>query len=86
MKCPRCQEDGLTSVITPSHSMVTDMYCAPFYDEAGVYHSHDMNAITQGLKCSNGHAGTRVRYPRCPASGCAWNADYDEWTKWDDTP
>lgn len=75
MKCPECVKAGTPSRLYPGGSSSTCMYCPPFYDEEGVYHHHDMNTITNGYRCSNGHAWKTSHRHKCPANGCEWNKD-----------
>ncbi len=67
MKCPTCVEEGEKSKIFPLGSSMTLMYCAPFYDEEGVYHHHDGNIITSEYRCSREHHWVEKRNPSCPA-------------------
>jgi hypothetical protein len=46
-------------------SMTTLMYCAPFYDEAGRFHSHNPNTTTTQYSCSNGHRWSESVKPKC---------------------
>lgn len=73
MKCPECVEAGEKSRVTPLGGMVTAMNWTPYYDEEGVYHSHDRNWRNMGYKCSNGHQWSTRTHSRCPAYGCEWN-------------
>ena len=72
MICATCKAEGQTStVIGTGVSTTTAMYYQPFYDERGVYHSHDHNVISIDYRCSRGHRWTETApLPRCP--GCAW--------------
>lgn len=70
MKCQECVDAGQKSRVTPGMSTVTAMYCAPYYDEEGVYHHHDMNSHTTQYTCSNGHQWIKSWYPACPAPDC----------------
>ena len=55
MLCPECQKLELKSKVYPGLGMETLMYCAPFYDEQGAYHHHDLNITTSKFTCSNSH-------------------------------
>ena len=69
--CATCKAEGQTSTITVGGGMVTSVYYPPYYDEAGVYHSHDANAATFNYACSRGHRWKgAVPPPKCP--GCSW--------------
>lgn len=67
MKCPVCIEKGLKSNVYPGVSMSTLMYCAPYYDENGKYHSHDMNRHTTNYNCSHGHTWSESSTGICPS-------------------
>lgn len=69
MICPECQKQGLRSRVTPGPIVTTLMYCPPFYDEDGKYHSHDANSSSTSYSCSNGHCWTEVSQPTC---WCGW--------------
>lgn len=58
--------------------MVTAMYCAPYYDEEGVYHHHDANRTTYNHVCSNGHKITVSSTGKCPS--CDWGHDSEKVT------
>ena len=51
--------------------MVTAMASAPFYDEKGEYHNHDLNTQTTGYSCSNGHRFVIAARATC---WCGWTA------------
>jgi hypothetical protein len=63
--CPVCKKKGLKSKVYGGTGSVTLMYCAPFYDEDGNYHSHDGNTSTSEWKCSQGHAWTTRESGSC---------------------
>lgn len=73
MKCPECVKAGTPSRVLVGGSSSTCMYCAPHYDEEGVYHFHDANTITSHYSCSNGHSWTTGHRGKCPVKGCDWN-------------
>lgn len=68
--CAACKAAGKTSRVEEHGGTTTDMYCPPFYDEKGVRHHHDYNAITTSFSCSNGHSWVEQRNATCPA--CDW--------------
>ena len=70
MKCPECVAAGEKSRVTPGLTAVTDMYFAPYYDEAGVRHHHDGNSRTTNYSCSNGHAWVESTLAKC--GSCDW--------------
>lgn len=68
--CQQCAAEGEKSTVTGGGSgMRTLMYCAPFYDEKGRYHSHDSNTTTYHLRCSRGHSWTEKTTGSC---WCGW--------------
>ena len=67
MKCPVCFEKELKSNVYRGMSTSTLLYCAPYYDENGRYHSHDSNTHTTHYKCSNGHAWVESSKGICPS-------------------
>lgn len=70
MKCPECITEGKKSKIFPGMSTVTAMYCAPFYDEDGKYHHHDLNTTTTSYSCSEGHDWSDSHQGQC--GSCDW--------------
>lgn len=70
MKCPECVAEGKKSCVTPGMMSVTAMYCAPYYDEEGVYHHHDRNVHTTLYSCNNGHSWQESNTGVCPAPAC----------------
>jgi hypothetical protein len=74
MKCPKCVELGMKSCVYGGDvGESTLMYCAPYYDEDGKYHNHDMNSTTYRLHCSNGHRWVETVRGQCPS--CDWGHD-----------
>lgn len=70
-RCSRCNEEGMKSTVTGGDvGWSTLMYCAPFYDEEGQRHSHDMNHTTYEFRCSQGHHWTEQTQAGCGAPGC----------------
>lgn len=70
MRCHECQKAGQKSRVFPGMSTTTSMYSPPYYDEEGVYHSHDPNTLVTSYSCSNGHTWTDTSGMPCP--GCDW--------------
>jgi len=73
MICQECKNAGQKSIITALGGFTTSMYCAPYYDEEGKYHCHDMNVVGENFACSNGHRWTTQGHHKCP--GCDWPND-----------
>jgi hypothetical protein len=71
MICKTCREEGTVSEVYPGVSETTLMHFSPWYDEKGVYHSHNGNTVTTSYKCSNGHQWTDKR-ESSPCPGCNW--------------
>ena len=67
MICEKCKASGQRSTVTGGMSSSTLMYCSPWYDEDGKYHSHDMNWRTTSYQCSNGHRWSVHEQGSCPA-------------------
>lgn len=82
MICQKCKEQGLKSRVTGGVGSITCVYYAPYYDEEGVYHSHDGNRASASYQCSNGHRWSQSSYGFCPAPGCDWNNDRQENITW----
>lgn len=66
MKCPRCVGEGKRSQVYAGGGFSTLVACQPFYDEDGIYHSHDLNTQTWNYSCSNGHRWTVSGTSKCP--------------------
>lgn len=67
MKCPECVKEGKTSRVYPKGRQVTLLGYHSYFDEAGVYHDHDPNRVTDFYRCSNGHEYTTKSMVTCPA-------------------
>jgi len=67
MKCPICVEKKLKSCVYVGISTSTLMYCAPYYDEDGKYHSHDSNVNATEYNCSQGHKWSESHIGICPS-------------------
>lgn len=72
MICKQCKEQGRTSTVVPLGGFTTLMGWHPYYDESGVYHSHDPNRHESSYRCSNGHNWAEEVYAACPATGCSY--------------
>jgi len=69
--CVECKKLGEKSSIYANGSSSTLMSGGPpYWDEDGIYHSHDPNTITSAYSCSKGHAFTIKSRSSCPAPGC----------------
>jgi len=80
MKCPVCEKEELKSFVYPGMSTSTLMYCSPYYDEDGKYHSHDANTHTTQYSCSNGHNWSESSTGICPS--CDFGKDSKKiWVK-----
>ena len=66
MKCPVCVENDQISKVWSIGQMTTLMSCHPYYDEDGVYHSHDQNKVARGYLCSNNHRWSVTSVAECP--------------------
>lgn len=72
MKCPECVKEGKKSRITQDVTRLTfttDVYCAPYWDEEGNRHIHDLNTTTTSYECSKGHKWTGSAGSSC---WCGW--------------
>ena len=69
MICQECKAAGQTSRVSVGGGCTTAMYCPPFYDEEGKYHSHDLNTVTTSYSCSNGHRWSESGLTPC---WCGW--------------
>jgi hypothetical protein len=67
MKCPLCVEQGLRSTVRSLGATVTLLGHRPWWDEDGVYHSHDPNRHTMEFCCSKEHIWRSVSHLPCPA-------------------
>lgn len=66
MICEQCKKEGKTSTVHLQSSSSTLLAFTPYYDEKGVYHSHDPNTHTMQYQCSNGHFFTEESKAKCP--------------------
>lgn len=69
MKCSKCCEEGLKSLVYPGLSSTTALWCPPFYDEQGKEHVHDSNWTTTTYTCSLGHQWKESHQGSC---WCGW--------------
>ena len=67
MKCPVCSEKNMKSSIYVGMSTSTLMYCTPYYDEDGNYHSHDSNTHSTSYSCTKGHQWSESSTGTCPS-------------------
>ena len=72
MKCPKCVEAGLTSILYCEGVTTTNLGFYPYYDENGVFHSHDPNWKVHLYSCSRGHRTEIRKKKKCD------NCDYGE--------
>ena len=77
MKCPACVREGRPSRVFDCGASKTLLGWSPYYDDAGVYHAHDPNRVSQTFKCANGHWFGVDYYEPCPADGCERNSRPD---------
>ena len=70
IECPVCH----VATVTLTGSGQTLMGFSIFSDEAGDFHTHDGNKITESYKCSNGHSFDRSTGHACDS--CDWRSDY----------
>lgn len=75
MICEKCKEEGLTSKVYTESMAHYCMAWEPYYDEQGVFHSHDVNHNGSLYRCSRGHVFHVNNIPTCPAKNCDWNKD-----------
>lgn len=67
MKCPVCSEKSMKSSVYVGMSTSTLMYCPPYYDEDGKYHSHDSNIHSTNYSCTKGHQWSESSTGTCPS-------------------
>lgn len=68
--CPVCAAANQRSTVWSGGTGTTCAGFTPYWDDQGVYHSHDTNRHRTRYNCSNGHVWTREWYRKCPS--CAW--------------
>lgn len=66
MICSKCREEGERSIVRSGGGFSTNMAYQPYWDEDGVYHMHDVNAVTISYKCSRGHEIIKTGHHPCP--------------------
>ncbi len=76
MKCPECVKQDKKSQVYPGISTTTCMGWQTYYDEDGMFHSHDPNWTTTGYACSEGHEWTESKQHPCP--NCLWGREGDD--------
>ena len=72
MICPECRSAGLKSQVYLGMRERSAMSVAPYWDEDGQYHSHNLSSSTTQYSCSNGHRWSETRRGRC---WCGWSAE-----------
>lgn len=75
MKCPVCVDKKMKSYVYDLGGSTTLMYCPPYYDEEGEYHSHDMNWHHHQFRCSMGHTWGESWQDPCPNPKCDWGKE-----------
>ena len=75
MICPECKAQGLRSTVHSGGGSITLMGFSPYWDEDGVYHSHDPNQVSVSYHCSGGHSWGESKLRACPAPGCDYGED-----------
>ena len=74
MKCPKCVELALKSILYTSGGCITTGMCPEsYYDEDGKRHWHDPNGSTSTYECSNGHQVSVTTHDPC--GSCDYNKD-----------
>lgn len=71
MICPACKREGKTSRVYYGNSSHTSTGAATYFDETGVFHSHDDTVRVTKFHCSQGHHFKESLVLDCPAPGCA---------------
>jgi hypothetical protein len=84
MKCPRCVEEGRTSKVYSEGGRTTLRGYTPYYDEDGVYHSHNPNRITTSYRCSNDHKWRVCGRTSCPSCDFGRTPEAIIWCSWED--
>ena len=67
MKCPQCAINGKRSKVFSLGESTTLMSWSRYWDEDGIWHSHDPNQRISGYRCSEGHQWDEKSYAPCPA-------------------
>ena len=78
MKCPTCVEEGEKSQVYLGGTCTTSMGYSSYYDEGGIFHSHDPNKQTTKYSCSRRHKWSKSSTFPCPAKGCTWKSHLAE--------
>lgn len=76
MICPKCKEEEKKSTVYQGISTSTLIGYTSYYDEDGIYHSHDPNSSTTNYSCSNGHCFSVSKKNNCP--NCNYGKDYEK--------
>lgn len=66
MKCRKCVNEGLKSILHSGECTTTLMGFSPYWDEDGNEHVHNPNRTTQSYSCSNGHRYIELSNRPCP--------------------
>ena len=73
-RCPICHRQGTPSRAYIKSTETTLMCKEAYFDETGVWHSHDPNRTMRSLRCGNGHEWQEISYrDPCPEQRCEWN-------------
>jgi hypothetical protein len=72
MICRACVDAKQLSTITELGCSKTLLSHSNYYDQHGVFHSHDPNRETRGYGCSNGHVWSTSTVRACNAPGCPY--------------
>ena len=72
MKCEKCTV-VIADRLWPKNVVhtITEPW-QPYYDEVGLYHSHDPNHVVTTYECSNGHIYEKTTLPMCPVQTCTY--------------
>lgn len=83
VRCEKCLDEGERSTVNvPQSSITTLMPVHNFYDEDGIYHSHDRNTHGSEWSCSRGHRWAVIKKFGCPDDGCTVRGSVE--IRWED--
>ena len=71
MQCPECVKEGKASRVYMGVGARTLMCEERYYDEDGLFHSHNPNGHTQAYYCTQNHNWATTNYDQCPS--CNFN-------------
>ena len=75
MICPVCWWNRLKATVFGGAGITMPIGCHPYWDEEGIYHSHDGSIRSSYYHCSNGHKW-KVSYVRgCSAPDCEFRGE-----------